>query len=55
MMIRILVMLFLLSLGLTMVGCNTIEGAGEDIQAAGAGISSGAEETKEEINRDERY
>jgi len=27
-------------------GCNTIEGAGEDVQEAGEGIEKGAEENK---------
>ena len=30
--------------------CNTVEGAGEDIQATGDAISDTAEDTKEEIS-----
>jgi predicted small secreted protein len=30
----------------SLTGCNTIEGAGEDISAAGHGVSSTAEEVK---------
>lgn len=30
-------------------GCNTIEGAGEDIKATGGAISDTARDTKEEI------
>jgi entericidin B len=30
-------------------GCNTIEGAGKDVQAAGSAVSSTAKDTKEEI------
>jgi entericidin B len=32
-----------------LAGCNTIEGAGEDVQAAGSAVSSTAKSTKEEI------
>jgi entericidin B len=35
--------------GAALVGCNTIEGAGEDVQAAGSAVSSTAKDTKEEI------
>ena len=37
------------SFGLSMTGCNTIEGAGEDVQAAGSGIEHGAKEVKEDM------
>jgi entericidin B len=32
--------------GLAVAGCNTIEGAGKDIKAAGGGIEKAAEKTK---------
>lgn len=38
-----------LGLALTVSACNTIEGAGEDVQATGDAISDTARETKEEI------
>ncbi len=43
--------LFMLALLLVPAACNTIEGAGEDIEAAGEGISEGAEETQREMRR----
>jgi predicted small secreted protein len=30
-------------------GCNTMRGVGEDVSAAGSGISTGAEKTEEKI------
>ena len=33
----------------TLVGCETIEGAGEDLQSAGSAIESEANETQAEI------
>ena len=30
-------------------GCNTIKGAGEDVQAAGSAVSSGAQKTEDKI------
>ena len=32
-----------------LTGCNTVEGAGEDIGSAGEGISEAADETQDEI------
>lgn len=32
-----------------LTACNTVEGAGEDVQGAGEGISDVAEETQQEI------
>ena len=39
---------------MTMLGlmaCNTIEGAGEDIEAGGSAVSDAANETKEEMKQ----
>lgn len=36
----------------SIAGCNTIQGIGQDIQAAGKGIQSGSEAVEEEITRD---
>lgn len=33
-------------------GCNTMRGAGEDIQAAGSAISGGAETSEEKIEEE---
>ena len=40
--------------GLTLLtsGCNTVRGAGEDVQAAGSGISSGAQKTEDKIKEE---
>lgn len=42
--------LILLAL-LALSACNTIEGMGRDVQAAGQAITGGAEEGRERINR----
>ena len=31
-------------------GCNTVEGAGEDVQAAGGAVSDTAEDVKDDID-----
>ena len=33
----------------TLAACNTVDGAGRDIQAAGSGVSHAANETEEEL------
>jgi entericidin B len=43
---RALILLALLALS----ACNTIEGMGRDIQAAGHAVTGGAEEGRERIN-----
>ncbi|HMN94902.1 MAG TPA: entericidin A/B family lipoprotein [Phycisphaerales bacterium] len=35
---------------LAVVGCNTVKGAGEDISAAGEGISKGAQKTEDAMS-----
>jgi entericidin B len=35
--------------GLGLAGCNTIEGMGRDVQAAGSAVERTAEQTKEEM------
>jgi entericidin B len=37
--------------GLGLAGCNTIEGAGKDIQAAGSAMSGTAKDTEEEMTQ----
>jgi predicted small secreted protein len=41
-----------LSLLLVTTGCNTMRGVGEDIEAAGSGISGTAESTEETIEEE---
>ena len=38
-----------LALALLTAGCNTARGMGEDVQAAGSAMSSGAEKTEEKM------
>lgn len=38
-----------LSLALLTAGCNTARGMGEDVQAAGSAMSSGAEKTEDKM------
>lgn len=40
---------FLLSMPLLVSACNTVEGMGEDIGAAGGAITGTAEETEDEL------
>lgn len=45
--LRMLALLtLLLSLGAALAGCNTIRGAGQDVEAAGEAIEEEAEEAK---------
>jgi predicted small secreted protein len=41
----------LVAVGTGLAGCNTIEGAGKDIQAAGSAMSGTAKDTKEEMTQ----
>ena len=48
----LLTMLMLSTLAIAtaaLAGCNTIEGAGEDVSAAGSAVSKTAEETKQSM------
>jgi len=45
-MLRTLCILLTIALAGTLAGCNTIEGAGKDIKAAGGAIEKTAEKTK---------
>ena len=45
---RVLVLVVALG-GLGLAGCNTIEGMGRDVQAAGSAVERTAEQTKEEM------
>jgi predicted small secreted protein len=49
MIIRILLALSLLGLFGSLTACNTIEGAGKDVSAAGDAVSGTAEETKDDL------
>ncbi len=48
--LAVLAMAFWTPMGLT--GCNTIEGAGEDVQAVGEGVEEGAEEAGDGVDND---
>ena len=43
---RLLLTLTLLLFGATLAGCNTIEGAGKDVKAAGGAVEKAAKSTK---------
>lgn len=43
----------LLVAAMTLGACNTIEGAGRDVQAAGSAVEGAASDTREEISDDE--
>jgi predicted small secreted protein len=48
--IRSIAVVFALSVGsFTVTACNTIEGAGKDVQAVGKGVSKGASKTKSKL------
>ena len=46
MLMRLAALLVLVGFGVVVAGCNTIEGAGKDIKAAGGAIEKSAEKTK---------
>jgi predicted small secreted protein len=43
---RLLLLLTLLLFGVALAGCNTIEGAGKDVKAAGGAVEKAAKSTK---------
>jgi len=43
---RFLLSLTLLVFGVVLAGCNTIEGAGKDVKAAGGAVEKAAKSTK---------
>ena len=43
---RLLLLVTLLLLGAAVAGCNTIEGAGKDVKAAGGAVEKAAKSTK---------
>jgi predicted small secreted protein len=43
---KLVLLLAAAGIALTVTGCNTIEGAGKDIKAAGGAIEKSAEKTK---------
>ncbi len=43
---KLAAILALVGLGIALAGCNTIEGAGKDVKAAGGAIEKAAEKTK---------
>jgi entericidin B len=46
MLMKLAALLALACIGVAATGCNTIEGAGKDIKAAGGAIEKSAEKTK---------
>lgn len=47
----ILALALLLGASFSLAACNTVEGLGRDVQAAGSTLSGTAEKTKEEITQ----
>lgn len=47
---RLLAVLMVLGMVGGVVGCNTMEGAGEDVERAGEGVQEGAQEGRERLN-----
>jgi len=43
---KLVALLALAGLGLAVIGCNTIEGAGKDVKAAGGAIEKAAVKTR---------
>jgi predicted small secreted protein len=43
---RKLIVLALVAAGLTVAACNTVEGAGKDVSAAGTAVSNTAQDAK---------
>ncbi len=48
----LLLMPALFGLALLTSGCNTMRGAGEDVQAAGSAVSSGAQKTEDKMKEE---
>jgi predicted small secreted protein len=48
----LLLMPALFGLALVTSGCNTVKGMGEDVQAAGGAVSSGAQKTEDKIKEE---
>ena len=44
-----LLVLLMVAMGFTVTACNTVEGAGRDIEAAGESVSEAADETRDDI------
>jgi predicted small secreted protein len=51
-MLGLMVVPVVLGLALLTSGCNTMRGMGEDVSAAGSGMSGAAEKTEEEIEEE---
>lgn len=47
-----LLLMLLVAAMLALGACNTMRGAGEDVQAAGEAMSGAAEETEEEVEEE---
>ena len=43
---KLAVLLAIAGLGAAVIGCNTIEGAGKDVKAAGGAVEKAAEKSK---------
>jgi predicted small secreted protein len=41
----------LFAASISLAGCNTVRGAGQDVEAAGAGVAGTAEDTQQELRR----
>ncbi|WP_058555780.1 entericidin A/B family lipoprotein [Thiohalocapsa sp. ML1] len=47
-MIKLVILMLLIAMG-GLSGCNTIEGAGKDIESGGGAVSDAAREVKEDL------
>lgn len=47
--LRIILMTVVLAAGTGLAGCNTVRGAGEDVEAGGEAVQDTAEDTEEEL------
>jgi predicted small secreted protein len=47
--LRIIVITLVLGGGTALVGCNTMRGAGEDVEAGGEAVQDAAEDTEDEM------
>ncbi len=53
-MLRKLSVLLLVLAGFTMAACNTVKGAGRDVEAAGEAVTEAADETQDDITDGEQ-
>ncbi len=50
---KLLATLFAILFAVGISGCNTISGAGQDVEAAGEAVKDAAEDTKDELTDDD--